>query len=158
LGHASSEIAVLPQVSEAGYATQAVVTPYSQASINHLTLRLFKVVAGAEAPVLDANGNPLSRDLSGAQLGNPVTFSNLAPNSTYRVRAAAYKAPGTSAGDLISTVDSSSYVDIPLVNDDRPPLAVLRVKLVDVLFSGQASASGIQVVNGGYLTASESIQ
>lgn len=159
LGHSSAEIQVLPSVAGAGYAMQAVVAPYTAASINHLTLRLSKLANGGETPVVDGNGTQLSRDLSQAQLGSaPVAFSNLDPNTTYRVRAAAYKAPGTAAGDLISTSDSASFVDIPLTNDDRPPVVVLRVRLIDVLFSGQASASGVQVVNGGIVTASESIQ
>ena len=60
---------------------------------------------------------------------------------------------------MISTSDAASYTDVTLTSNDRPTLATLRVKLVDVLFDGQATSGGVAVTNGGYSTpGAEAIQ
>jgi len=151
-------LSLVAQVEDSQLRTQAVVNPFTQASIAHLVIRLYRVAGGVETPVLDGTGAQLTRDLGSGQFGATVSFASLQPNTTYRARAYAYKAAGTSPSDLISTSDSNSYVDIPVTNDDRPGPVILRVRLLDVPFSGQASASGVVITNGGYATGTETIQ
>lgn len=130
---------VRPQVLD-GQSIQAINNPYTQASINHLTLKLSDVTTTEQ----DLG---ISRNLLNAQLDNPVVFSNLKPNVTYRIRAYAYASSGT--GELISTSDASSYTDVTVGTDDRPSLTTLRVRLVDKAFNGLATSS-ISLTNGAY--------
>lgn len=135
-----------------GIRTQAVVDNYDQSSIVHLTIKLFTVSGGTESPVL-VDGNQVSADLAAADLSRTVTLSNLKVDTTYRVRAYAYKAAGTAAADLISTSDASSHTDVALTNDDRPAMATLKVKLIDRVFDGRASSGAVAVTSGGYTTS-----
>lgn len=136
-------IIVTPQVVEGKYRTMALVSPYTRASINHLVLKVFKLDGSTETPVANT-------DLANGDLSKPVTFSNLFQNTTYRIRCYAYKTAGTSDGDLISTGDASSYTDVAVGADDRPALATLKVRLIDVVFSGQGTASSIITAPGGF--------
>lgn len=124
---------------EYGRTTQTSVNPYTQADINHLTLKLFTT---AEQDL------SISKDLVNAQLGNAIAFSNLKNNTNYRIRAYAYATSGT--GSCISTNDSGSYTDVLVGTDDRPTLATLSVKLIDKDFNGQGTGS-LQITNGGYI-------
>lgn len=140
-------LVVRPQVLD-GQVIQAINNPYTQASINHLTLKLSDVTAAEQ----DLG---ISRDLLNAQLDNPVVFSNLKANTTYRIRAYAYASSGT--GELISTSDANSYSDVVVASDDRPALTALKVRLIDKTFNGIATSS-ISLTNGGYSpVASESL-
>jgi hypothetical protein len=143
-----------PQVRAGGFRTQAAVTPYTKASIQHLVLKVFALVGTSEVQVTDGFGNPISADLLNSELDNPITFSNLMVDTTYRIRCYAYKAQGENASDLISTNDAQSYVDVNVANDDRPVMANLKVKLIDVAFNGEADSSFVEVTEGGFVNNS----
>lgn len=147
LASGKASLCVLPQIHE-GLNTQAVVSVYSKTTINHLLLKLFTLSGQTETPVLDAGG-PVVRDLLNSDLDYRVTFSNLKTNTTYRVRAYAYKAAGTNGADLISS--TASYVDVTMGTDDRPTLGNIPVLLTNVDFNGQGSAS-LAVTPGGFNT------
>lgn len=151
IANGQAELQIKPQIVAGGLMTQTVVDNYTSTSVNHLVVKLFKI-NGSESPVLDGSGNQLAKDIANAQLSGSVSFSNLNANTTYRIRAYAYKAAGTAEADLISTSDVSSYTDVTVGNDDRPTLTTLRVKLIDKVFNGQATASGVVVTNGGLVT------
>ena len=144
----NATLSVTPDVSNGSYQSQAILNAYSSADIEHVLIRLYTVSGGVETLVLDGSSNPVQKDVASGSIANAIVFGNLASQTTYRIRAFAYKSPGTAAGDLISTVDASSSVDVVLTNNDRPTLATLPVKLIDRVFDGQATASGIVVASG----------
>lgn len=139
-----------PHIVSGKFKTLAIVENYTKESVDHLVIKVFRLEGSREVPVVDGSDNQLMADLANSQLDAPITFSHLTQNTTYRVRAFAYKAPGTAASDLISTLDAESYTDIPIGTDDRPTAANLRVKLIDVLFNGQGSAPGTLIEDGGF--------
>lgn len=122
-----------------GQYTKGEVVKNTRLSINHLDLELYPIVEGFEGAKLTARTIPY------AQLDNPIVLANLKNNSTYRVKAIAYN----SLGQIISTQDASSSVDIVVTTDDHPTLATIPVQLTDVPFNGQASSS-LSVSPGGY--------
>lgn len=146
----TAQLVLTPQVIDGGLRTQAVVDNYTRSSINHLVVKIFRINGGTETPVLDANDQAVVKDIPEASLDASITIDHLNANTTYRVRSYAYKNAGTDLADLISTSDATSYVDVTLTNDDRPTMAQLRVKLVDVAFNGSASSGGVAVTEGGY--------
>lgn len=133
-----------PGIQAGSYFTKTTLTAYTQASINHLILKLY-TYDGSE------HDQGIQKAIPNAQLGNPITFANLKANTTYRIKAYAYFTSDES--QLISTSDVNSYTDVTLINDDRPTIASLKVKLIDQAFNGQATASGVVVTSGGYLSA-----
>lgn len=112
-----------------GAHTQSQILPYSQDAIDQLVLKLY-TVNGAE------QDTGLQRTLLNAQLDNPVVFSNLKAQTTYRVKAYAY-----ANSQLISVDASPSYTDIVVTDNDRPTLGTLQVQLIDRAFNGMASSS-----------------
>lgn len=134
-GHAS--LVLQPQVQSASYRTQATVGSYTQADINHVQLKLFKVVSGSEVAVT-SGGSPLTLDLPQASLSTLVTIGNLNKGTVYRVRAYAYADSGTSTK---LSLDASSSVDITVSDDDRPTAGTIPVQLIDRAFTGQATSS-----------------
>lgn len=155
LGKAS--LVLRTQVASGGYKAQALVQPYTKASINHLVIKVLRLNGVGEQPVLDDQGESVMADLALGELDNAITFSNLAQNTTYRIRCFAYKAPGASSSDLISTQDAGSYTDVRVTDDDRPALTTLKVKLIDQLFDAQATASGVVVTDGGLVSSTGSV-
>ena len=119
----------------------AQLTPYTQASIDHMVVRLIIVAAGPTETEVE------SVDVSAANLAKTITFGNLKHNTTYRIRAHAYKAPGTAAADLISD-DAESFVDMPVLTDDEPALGNLEVTLIDQTFAGEATSPALTVTDG----------
>ena len=145
----NATLSLQPHVQSGGYRAQTVINAYTQEDINHLQVKLFKMVSGSEQEILGSGGTQLMLDLPQASLSAPVTFSNLNYDTTYRVRSYAYSDAGTSA--LISATDAGSYVDVAVTRDDRPTLANLPVKLIDKHFSGAATfSSGVTVTDGGF--------
>lgn len=142
---------LVPRITSGGFKTQAVVNNYTKASINHLVIKVFHLNGDIELPVLDSNGEQVSADLLNSELDDPVAFFNLFRSTTYRIRCYAYKAPDTAAADLISTADHQSYVDVAVADDDRPTVANLKVKLIDVAFNGEATSSFVEVTDGGFV-------
>jgi hypothetical protein len=122
----------------------AVVSPYTEASIDHMLLKLY-TVTGPSGSEVETYTNKFV-DVDKANLQSTITFANLNFNTKYRVRAEAFKAPGTAAGDLIS--DAASYADLTVALDDRPELLNLVVQLIDQTFSGEATSTGTTITAG----------
>lgn len=155
LGAASLQLR--PQVSPGGYRTQAQgLLPYGQVDVAHLVLKLYTVQGGSESAVLNAGGDQVSKDIAKASLGDPVGFYNLHPNTTYRVKAYAYKADTLLASDLISH-EASSSLDVVVGTSEHPVVSDLRVQLVDRPFGAEATSS-IVFTEGGYTDSTESIE
>ncbi|MNX75008.1 hypothetical protein D3C86_1064660 [compost metagenome] len=151
-------LSVQPRVSEGGYRSQtaAVVAPYLSGDINHLVIALFKLDNGAETPVVGPGLVPVRKDIEQASLSVPVTFYNLHPNTTYRIRAFAYKATGEATDDLISTTDSASYKDVRVETSLTPSIEQVPVKLINKLFKAEATSS-IVVTDGTLTNENEAI-
>ncbi len=145
------DLDVLPDVRAGSYAVQTVRTAYSSGDINHVVVKLFTVAGNTETAVKDASNGQLQKDVAAAALTTPIRFGKLFRNTTYRIRAYAYKAAGTASGDQIS-VDASSSVDVAVASDDRPSLTTLPVQLAGAAFSGEASTT-VSVTNGVVATA-----
>lgn len=150
-----ASLRVSPRVQAAGYATQATPAAYTASDVHHVVLSLYKLSGDSETSVLDAQGNALTLDIPASELGHDVVFAKLKANTTYRIKAQAYKAAGTSAENLISTDDSASYVDVAVGENDRPAVALI-VKLKDQVLSNAVTLPEVTVTSGGY-TASDSI-
>ncbi|MBO9541383.1 hypothetical protein J7643_12410 [bacterium] len=146
---------VSPRFQAEGYAAQAVIAPYTVDDVAHVVLSLYKLDGNTELPVKNSQDVAITLDVPRAELGHDVVFTKLKANTTYRIKAQAYKAAGTSVADLISTADSASYVDVAIGENDRPAVA-LTVKLKDQVFSGTVTLPEITLTNGGY-TASDSV-
>lgn len=137
-------IDVTPRIQAGGYATQAEVSPYSGADVNHLVLTLHTVAGGTETPVATA-------DLPKADLGKSIVFGKLRHDLTYRIQAKAYKAAGTAPADLIS-VDASSSVDV-VVGRENTHAVSLSVQLIDRSFSGNTLFPGVTVSDGQFVAS-----
>lgn len=146
---ATGKLTLKPQIVSGGYAVSAVVPHHTVQDIHHLVVKLFVLDQNAETPAVDPTNAPIQIDVVRAELGNPITFTSLHPNKTYRARAFAYRAAGTDPADLISTMEGS-FVDVTVTNDDRPEMEQLKVTLTDVPFAGMANSNGVAVINGGY--------
>lgn len=136
---------VVPLLSD-DYHTQTVFAPYTRASIVHVVLRLYVLTGAApnqiETPVTTGTGDPVQLDVPAASLGTPVSFSNLKPDTRYRVRAFAYNGPGVTEAERISVSDSQSSVDVTVGTDDAPIMVQLRVRLRDRnVYAGPAGAN-----------------
>lgn len=127
-----------PQVVGGTYETQTATPAYTSASINHLVVEL-KI----------GNTSVGSKTLSQADLAQSIVFSNLKVNTSYTVQGYAY-----STGDDSTKIslDDQSNTTITVNTDDAPAIGILPVKLMDRLFNGQATASGVAVTAGGFYT------
>lgn len=148
-----SSLEVRPSIATGPVATQTVVNAYTRSSIHHLVVRLSRLSGDSELPLVDANGQPVGRQVPAAELDRTLVFGRLRANTTYRLRAFAYKDADEGPDSLISTTDAGSYADVPVGHDDRAVPVTLKVTLIDVRFDGQASASGVVVQDGGYSTS-----
>ncbi|HEY9899307.1 MAG TPA: hypothetical protein V6D00_09015 [Pantanalinema sp.] len=138
-GKASLQIRT--QLASGAYRTQtAGIMPYGQDDVVHLLLKLYRVNDTGESAIADANGRPITKDVLKADLGTPVGFVNLHPNTRYRIKAYAYKATGEAEGDLIS-FEASSSLDVQVDTDERPTVGELRVQLADRPFRAEATSS-----------------
>jgi len=134
-----------PTVQDGGLRTQALVRAWTRSDIEHVVVRLKRVDGGSEADVLVA-GSPVMVDVASRSLSAPIVLNGLKRNTTYRVRASAYKAPGEAAENLISEGDGSKAT-VTVGVDDAPPLAALPIKLKDQVFSATATTS-FDIVSG----------
>lgn len=139
------------EIASGGFQTQATVQPYLASDIQVLELRLLKMSGNpaSETPVNDTLGNPIVIDVPQANLDQPVNFTKLHANTTYRIRAKAYFDTGKTQP---ISVDASSSVDVPITQEDRPTLARLKVQLADKAFDAQGS-TGIDVASGSLVPA-----
>jgi len=135
------------EVAPGGYGMLATLTPYTAASIDHVTLTVYKLDGSTEIPLKDAQGNPLSVTLSQAQLGHEIAFAKLWRMSTYRIKARAYA--DAAETQLISKAGASDQIDVAVTGDDRPTAAKIRVTLIDKAFDGQATVPGLTFTPGG---------
>ncbi|HEY9857647.1 MAG TPA: hypothetical protein V6D05_18015 [Stenomitos sp.] len=133
-------LTLTPRYQSSGYRAQAVVPQVDVTSVNHLVLELNRVTEQGEEPVLSTGGAPVAADLSRSELNSPITFAHLMANTTYRVRAYAYRAAGTAPSDLIS-VAAESYVEVAVGGNDQPTLSPLTVKLTATPFAAAASVT-----------------
>ena len=140
-----------PEVLPGGFRSQAIVKAYTIDDIDHLILQLFRLEGDTEIPVVGADAKAVIKRIPAAMLGETLTFDALQARTTYRIRAFAYKAPGEDPKDLISAPGSASSTDVTLGDDDRP-VTTLKVKLADVPFNGIATAPGIEIIPGDYVT------
>ncbi|MNK73393.1 hypothetical protein D3C87_928880 [compost metagenome] len=151
VANGSAVLQLSTEVFAGGYRTQTAVTPYTASDIALLKLTLHKVDGqGVETAVNDAQGQPLALNVPQARLNDPVQFTKLNANTTYRIKAAAYL--DTNGTQLISTADARSRIDIPIVQEDRPTLARIKVQLIDKSFDGQGSTT-VDVSSGSLIPA-----
>lgn len=118
---------------------QALVTPYTPASIHHVTLKAFKLDGSTEIPLQNAQGQPLVATIPQAHLDADVTLSKLWPKTTYRIKARAYADEAET--QLISTGGASDQIDVAVTTSDSPSVGRITVTLMDTPFAGTASAS-----------------
>lgn len=137
---------------EFGYGTQALVDYYDQADVDHVVVTVATVAGNTETPLSDGTG-PLQKDVASSSFAVPLKFGNLHRNTTYRVRAYAYRSPGTDPADKIS-VDASSSIDVSVADDDRPAFAAVPVQLIGTPFAGQATTS-IKVASGSVVASGD---
>lgn len=131
------------KVSDGGYRTQAVIDPWVRQDIKVVVVKVFKLDGSSEKSVLQSGektSDPYVIRVKPELLDGAINIKNLGPKTTYRLRAQAFNSTDESEASLISD-DASSFVDIEVTNDDRPIAATLPIKLVDRLFSGEATNS-----------------
>lgn len=126
---------------EARYAVQAVVSPYLASDVTAVDVKLYKLTPvspapsaspGAPSPV-PSEGLVAGVTVLASQFSQPITFENLSRHTTYRARGTALK------GTLPISDDAQSYVDIPVDEDDAPPMQALPIQLKTQVFSGNAT-------------------
>lgn len=139
-GGGTGAIDIVPRIKNGTYRTQTLLAPYTKETVEHVVVSLHTVSGGAETEAKDTSGNLIAIDVGKADLDKPVRLKSLHLDTTYRVRARAYKAAGTETADQIS-VDAGSFVDVAVEKDDRPAVATLEIQLADVFFSGAGTSS-----------------
>ncbi|MBO9541294.1 hypothetical protein J7643_11955 [bacterium] len=155
-GAGDASLSVLAAVQDGQFRTQAPgLTPYTKSSINHLVLKLYTWDGATETAVVRGAGE-VKVDVGAASLNEPVTFKNLHHDTTYRIRAFAYKATGEATDDLISTTDTGSYRDVSVGRSLAPSIVSLPVKLINRLFKAEATSS-IVVTDGDLIHEDETI-
>jgi len=161
-------VKVRPTVHDGGFRTQAIINPWTREDIRYVVLEVYKLVGDDEKPVLQTGENtqaPYQIRLSANQLESEIPFKNLAPDTTYRIRARAYyfrqfqtgalSEDGPGDATLISD-DKISFLDIVVKNDDRPVARALPIQLLDRDFDGRASGP-LQIENGQIYDTDESL-
>jgi hypothetical protein len=139
----SRTVTITARVSAGGYLTQAVIKPWGRQDIKVLLIKVYTLDGTSEIPLRLGDGKanePYVIRVDSDLLDDAIEVRNLAPNTTYRLRAQAFQAADENDASLISD-DESSWVDIVVKNDDRPLAATLPIQLIDRLFSGEATQS-----------------
>ncbi|MNL07502.1 hypothetical protein D3C87_1281790 [compost metagenome] len=144
-GEASLTIA--PRIQAGGYATQAVVSPYTAGDVQLAVVTLNTVAGSSETQVATLN-------VAKADLAKTIVFGQLRPDLTYRIKAKAYRTPRATLSGLIS-VDASSSVDV-VVGRENTHTVTLSVQLVDRPFSATSLIPGVTITDGQF-TASSTI-
>jgi hypothetical protein len=140
----SATLQIETEIRSGGFHTLDTVTPYAPADVARLVLSLHKA---------DDESALLTLTVPRAELSKHVAFTKLHPDTTYRIKAAAY----AEGGQHISTEDAHSWTDVTIMRDDRPTLAKLKVQLIDKTFDGQGSMT-VEIATGSLIPAgSESI-
>lgn len=137
---------VYPHFSKAA---QAIVNANTLSSIATLDIVPYlEVSSGSYSPISSVTGNAttygaadmlrLTQASPSIDPNRPFVIRKLKPNQNYRIWARAYNASNA----LISR-DSTSYVDVPVGNNDTPTMANLPVYLENVTF-GASLAVDVQ--------------
>ncbi|MBO9540924.1 hypothetical protein J7643_10075 [bacterium] len=143
-------LSLTPTVRQEGLKTLAAgLSPYTPEDVDHLQIKVFKLVGDSEVPLLGNDNLPVTLDVASTSLGKSVLLANLHFDTTYRIRGYAYADAGTAS--LISS--ASSFVDVGLGRDDRPAKATLPVQLVDKATNYSATSPGISLTNGAYVAS-----
>jgi hypothetical protein len=150
---------VRPTVDRYRVASALVGTgTYGVDDIHHVTLALYVVTSPGlpgetETAALDGSGVAITKDVLKADLGQVVGFTGLKRNTTYRVKATAYKATGPTTYEIISKSGASSRATISVGANDAPVMETLKVELMGGLAVGMRGVgSNTQVGNPGHAT------
>lgn len=141
---ASNTSTLLLRVSlQNGRSTQTVVSPKTIADIQRIEIIPYQEVStGSYAPISRINActttleDPnLLKVIRNAplDLAGTLEVRGLKPHTRYRIYGQAYDAQN----NLISTQDSTSYLEVAIADDDCPTIGTLPVKLADSLFDAQ---------------------
>jgi hypothetical protein len=156
---------VQPAIVSAAFQALAL-EPHTAASVDHLVVQVFTLTPMSDAPatetaVLDAASQPRVVTLAAntdpnatSRFGEPVSFTGLKANATYRIRAYAYDGAVEPANLISTTAESAdetlrSYTDV-VVTTTAPATQTLRVRLIDQVFDGRSTSTGVAVTPGGF--------
>jgi sugar lactone lactonase YvrE len=131
------------QAREAGRTAQAIVKPYTVASIDRLDVvpyvqvsqGVFRALEAATGTATDS-ADPakilrVTQASPSIDLARTIAIDRLKGDTTYRFYARAYDG----SGSLISSDDASSSVTLAVARDDRPAFGTLPIKLLDRTFA-----------------------
>lgn len=132
---------------------QASVKRWTSSDIHRLDVVPYLEVGPGDYRPLSKSGTPTTLEdtanllrasrTAPLNVSQPIALSHLKPNQKYRIFAHAY----TAGNELISTLDSRSYLDVSVGTDDRPTMAAtLPVRLIDSPF---AASTTVTVTNSG---------
>ena len=137
-----ASLTVAPRIQAGGYATQAVITPFTAGDVQLVVVTLNTVVGSSETQVATVN-------VAKADLAKTIVFGKLRHDLTYRIKARAYKASRAIPANLIS-LDASSSVDVAVGREDTHTVT-LPVQLVDSAFRAETLIPGVTVTNGQFV-------
>lgn len=133
-------LTLVPEFRAGSIRILAIDRPFTAADIDHLDIMVFEVrdVQGMMLPLHDSAD--MIKDVSGADLGNPITFTGLKSGASYEVIAYAYSAvSGPIWGTKISD-DAGTRLDLVVPNGSNQLSKVLPIQFIDrfVLASSQS--------------------
>lgn len=139
--------------------SQAVVERNTMANVDHVVVRVLALRWGQAAgnaswePVNDPGGNPLKVDTPSGTFDRELVFTGLAGKALYRFMGYAYKAPGESPSDLISTEDSFIDFGAGLMGQVGNPSAPrLTIFLAPKAFFGGTNQQPVEIEAGPLIT------
>ncbi len=128
----------------AGRTVQAVVSPYTDADVDHLKVDLYKQIDGTFT-LISTQETPAASGVT-----KTVNFSHLKMNTTYKVAVTCVNASGSS----LNKADGSGESTVTTSNDNFVPLTV-NVNLADKVFDGSMHPV-ISVTDGTVLNTGDS--
>lgn len=130
-----ASLALTPTINGETYVTQLNQVRYTKDKIDHLLLDIYTV---DEDLITETKLATASKDVASGSLDAAIFFGGLTSNQRYRIKAYAYKAPGTDPADLIS-VDASSTTDVQMPSGGGIATANFKVWLKDTDFDAQTN-------------------
>ena len=120
--------------------TVAGVEPWKKADIDHVDVALYQ----------DGSTTPLvSQTVTQANLAGTITFTSLRMNTGYKVEVKAWAdANGTVRIDNLAADAASCTTSFSTTNESVVNAGVLKLQLVNKVFSGTTNGSAIQVTDG----------
>ena len=131
-----------PTPAPAGYRTAAVVPLLTKAQIDHVKLSFFSVEGQVETPLKDTSGADRVTTVTASDMESGLVVGGLTSGRTYRVKATAHQASGS------SPISEEVTAEFKLVK--LKPTAELNIRLKDVLFNGEVTP-GIEITPSGEL-------